>query len=148
MVVNQQAPIVNTVGGSVSMVARGTVQGAPRPKESTMQVRSPSGVIETHTIYNARDLINHHKYTAVSAPRLVNNPANVISDTMVQEDGYVDEVMAETSVVEAPTTDAVSNDATNELTALRTEYEKVVGKKPHHFFGKARLLADIEAAQS
>ena len=108
MVVNQQAPIVNTVGGSVNLVARGTVQGAPRPKESTMKVRSPSGEIETHTIYNARDLINHHKYVAVSAPRLVNNPANAISDTMVQEDAYVDEVMAEAPVVEEHGKEAVS----------------------------------------
>lgn len=158
MDVGQRAPIINKVGGTVTNVPGGSVRGAKRPTEGTISVRSPSGAVEVHTIYNARDLINHHGYVPVSRPRLVNIPANVISDTTIDEaenigDNVVSEDMEGKDVLpteadgaaeggEAPVDPNVA-----ELEALRTAFENKTGKKPHHKLGKAALKKAIDEAE-
>lgn len=150
MNVNQRKPTVNKVGGAVEVHSAGVVGGAKRRREPTMRVMSPDGEVSTHTIYNARDLINHHGYKPVSRPHLVNNEANAISGNMVEEgeqpedDEVVNEVSEEDEDLQPPAQEA--NPGADELAALRATYEKVVGKKPHHMMGKAKLQAAIDEA--
>lgn len=156
MEIKQRAPIVNKVGGIVTNIPGGTVAGAKRPSEGTVKVRSPSGEVQTHTIYNARDLINHHGYIPVSRPRLVNNPANVISNDLAVGADLVDDELAATEYDvedEEPTVEGISEElvapvdsAVLEMAALRSAYEQKLGKKPHHKLGKAALQKAIDEA--
>lgn len=153
MIISETArPTINLIGGVPNSPIINKVAGSRRGQESTMVVRSPEGAVERHTLFNARDLIRFHKWTAVSAPHVVNDhPDSIRAQTAAEAINAKAEaeLMAEEQVqAPAPQPDAnIEAEALSELDKLRHEYETVVGTKPDTRWGKKKMQEGIAAAR-
>jgi hypothetical protein len=138
----RRRPPVNKVGGAVTdpedtknyfqMTPDEPSADGKRRKEDLVPVWSPDGKMEMHTSFNARDLINHSKWTAF-------DPAKVKKKKTVTTSGEGTVEVETEAEVEAPK-------APSKLDELRTFLETIapdleVDKR----WGLTRLKKEIEA---
>jgi hypothetical protein len=126
-----------------------------------MKVRSPAGVVETHTAPNARDLIRFHGYKQASAPTIVDDHPDILrQQSMIEsmqaqeQDHFAAQEEAEVAgnLPEVDQNEAASNTedpnakALEALATLRARYKEVTGKDPHPRMGTKKMQEEIDAA--
>lgn len=153
MVISDNAkPTINLIGGTPNGNVVNKVAGASRGPVSTILVRSPEGVTERHTAFNARDLIRFHGWKQVSAPNVVNDhPDANRQQTMVESMREIEEQHYNAQAAaseEAPAFEEhdPNKEALSALQTLRSEYKRVLGKDPHPKLGMKKMREEIDAA--
>jgi len=154
-------PTINMIGGIPNSPQVNRVSGSRRPPVSMMKVRSPAGVVETHTAPNARDLIRFHGYKQASAPTIVDDhPDALRQQSMIeamreQEEAHFAAQEEAESAGNLPEVDQSGADNSAEdpnakaleaLAALRVRYKEVTGKDAHPRMGAKKMQEEIDAA--